>query len=558
MGQLMSSTHKYFSRVKFTGVPLYKYLRSSPEELDFPTLITILDYLHISIGLLAAYNRDYPLVEPRELIPSFDASLIEYKNLPAFSMVVLDRVISYQDEGFQFDLLRDEKRPPDPSLVAFNRQKIRERLPRDQVSNMEASLGRKAITPLSRYPKVLPHLFKMDRGHVMARNSDGQFHLCGVFASFPSDLDQEIKRFGKQIRKFEPGNNELYAANRGFVYQFLMEQHGFPVCGERHTSAALFARRLMRRRDSFVVKVLGASDRTLTTFSPFKAAKRLPLVEKVALVEAGGCSDDNLRQLADKGFLVDPERNVVVLRVKYRQHAYHKENVLEERALSILSQEVVHPHTGETLELDILGMNQDRLLALNDIIRGEFEGSIIYERNEQVRGTRDLRSRMKFLTAWLDKHRHILADYSPDNFERIQKIVHSFFESPEMQDDFYRYESLVARVRKSLAELRVAHRLRLLENLVHHRADASGRKLQHVHVLIILVHFLAQEGSTLAENHPASLRKLLGLCNRQLDNAYVKRRYLTGEPGTPMEREVLGEHRLLSRLVERYEKQLHD
>ena len=108
------------------------------------------------------------------------------------------------------------------------------------------------------------------------------------------------------------------------------------------------------------------------------------------------------------------------------------------------------------MEMDVLGLSQDRLLALNDIIRGEFEGSIVFDRNEQVTGTRDLRSRMKFLAAWLDKHRHILADYSPDNFERIQKIVHSFFESPEMQNDFYRHEDLVARARKSLAELRVA------------------------------------------------------------------------------------------------------
>ena len=60
----------------------------------------------------------------------------------------------------------------------------------------------------------------------------------------------------------------------------------------------------------------------------------------------------------------------------------------------------------------------------------------------------------------------------------------------------------------------------------------------------------------LAENHPDSLRKLLSLCQRQLDNAYIKRRYLLSEPKSSMEREVLGEHRLLSRLVKRYQNQL--
>ena len=255
--------------------------------------------------------------------------LLNIKTCPLSAWRCWTVPISYQDEGFQFDLLEDEKRPPDPSLVAANRQRVRDRLPRDQVASMETSLGRKAITPLSRYRMVLPHVLKMDRGHVIARTKEGDFHLCGIFASFPSGLDQEIKRFGIQIGKFEPGNNEMYAANRGFVYRFLMEQHGLAICGERHTSAALFARRLMRRREHFAIKVLGASDRTLTTFSPMGAKRGLPQVEKVALVQARGLNQASLRRLSDLGYLVDRRRKVVILRVKYKQHAYHKDNALE-------------------------------------------------------------------------------------------------------------------------------------------------------------------------------------------------------------------------------------
>ncbi len=552
----MSPASRYFNRALVSGRPFYRFFQKKNLEVDFNDLLKILEFTHIAVGLLNAYREDYPLVEPRELIPTFDAPLIEYKNLPAFSMAAFDRPVSYQDEGFQFDLLEDEGRPFDSSVAANNRQVLRERLPRDQIGYMEAFLGRKGITSIPRYHQVLPLVCKMDRGHVIARNSQGEFFMCGVFASFPSDLDGEIKRFGRHINKFKSGDNDQYAANRQFVYRFLMEQSGFSICGERHTSAALFARRLMRRREQFVVKVLGASDRTITSFIPMGAKGRLPRVEKVALVQARDLSPDNEQLLAKGGFYVDRGRRVVILKVAYQQHAYHKDNVLEDRALSVAQQEVIHPRSGETISVDILGINQDRLLALNDIVRGEFQGSIVYKRKEQISSTREISNRLKVLCSWLDKHRHILSDYSPDNFERIQRILHSFMDSPELLEDFYRNEDLVAQVRASMAHLRVAHRLRLVEKLVHNRSDASGRQLQHVHVLIILVHFLAQEGAALCRKHPSSLRKLLSLCRKQLTNPYIKRRYLSRPPRTAMEREMMGEHRLLTRLVDRYEKQL--
>ena len=552
----MSPASRYFNRALVSGRPFYRFFQKKNLEVDFNDLLKILEFTHVSVGLLKAYREDYPLVEPRELIPTFDAPLIEYKNLPAFSMAAFDRPVSYQDEGFQFDLLEDEGRPFDSSVAANNRQVLRERLPRDQIGYMEAFLGRKGITSIPRYRQVLPLICKMDRGHVIARNPQDEFYLCGVFASFPSNLDGEIKRFDRQINKFKSGDNDQYAANRQFVYRFLMEQSGFSICGERHTSAALFARRLMRRREQFVVKVLGASDRTITSFIPMGAKGRLPRVEKVALVQARDLSPDNEQLLAKGGFYVDRARRVVILKVAYQQHAYHKDNVLEDRALSVARQEVIHPRSGETISVDILGINQDRLLALNDIVRGEFQGSIVYKRKEQISSTREISNRLKVLCSWLDKHRHILSDYSPDNFERIQRILHSFMDSPELLEDFYRNEDLVAQVRASMAHLRVAHRLRLVEKLVHNRSDASGRQLQHVHVLIILVHFLAQEGAALCRKHPSSLRKLLNLCRKQLTNPYIKRRYLSRPPRTAMEREMMGEHRLLTRLVDRYEKQL--
>jgi hypothetical protein len=106
-----------------------------------------------------------------------------------------------------------------------------------------------------------------------------------------------------------------------------------------------------------------------------------------------------------------------------------------------------------------------------------------------------------------------------------------------------------------MADLRMSHRLRLLEKLVQNRADASGRKLKLAHVLTILVHVLDQEGQDLARQHPRSLRKLLRICRKQLTDKDLQRRFLNGGSGGAYEREVLGEFRQLSQLVEQFESQ---
>lgn len=549
----MAKSRRPFSGVIINNTPLWELATSPAQGGGFETVVRVLDFVHIEAGLLSAYRKDYPLVEPRELIPSFDAPLIEYERLPAFSMLALGREISYQDEGFQFDMLLPEGRPPDPGLAAANRQILRERLPRDQVPALERDLGRKAATHFARYTLMLPHLFKMDRGHVIAKSPKGAYLLAGVYASFPSDLDGEIKRFGNKLGKFKKGDNRTYRRNRLFVYRFMMEQLGFPICGERHTSAALFARRLMRRRELFAVKVLGHSDRTITTLTSLGARGGLPRVEKTALVQAKGCSFDGERALKDGGFFVDAGRRVVILKVHYQQHAHHPGNVLEDRALSVLRQEVIHPQTGEAVELDVLGLSRDRLLLLNDIVRGEHQGSIVYQGNEPVTGTRDMANRLKFLAAWISKHRHILADYSPDTFGRVLKVVSSFLGDSQLAPEFDKAPELHAECKRLLTEVRLAHRLRLLEKLVANMSDASGRKLHHVHVLIILVHILSQEGEELGLMHPWALGKLLAICHTEMEKPYLKKRYLSGEPTTKLERQVMGEYRLLEKLIERHQ-----
>ncbi|BEQ16116.1 hypothetical protein [Desulfoferula mesophila] len=547
----------WFTQAVIGEVGLWELLEHPKPGGTLAQVTQALDLLHLYQGLLAPYDQDYPLVEARELIPPFDAPLIEYRDLPAFSMVALDRALSYQDEGLQYDQLFPEGDPPDRALAAANRAALRQRMPRNLRPELENILGNSGATAVRQYVQLLPLLMSMDRGHVLARDGEGQWYLGGVFASLPSDLDGEIKRFGRRIGKFTPGDNRAYAANRQFVYNFLMEQTGFPVTGERHTSAALFARRLMRRRENFIVKVMGHSDRTITTLTSLGSQGRLPRVEKTALVQTADCNKAGLQRISDGGFFVDPKRGVVLLRVRYVQHAYHPANVLEDRALSVASQEIVHPQSGEALGgLDVLGLSLDRVLVLQDIVRGEHTGTIVYRGLERLSSTSDPQTRLKFLSAWLAKHRHILADYSSEQFDRCLKVIYSYLEDPDQRAGMARYPEYYQELRDTLNEAKWAHRLRLLEKLVKNRTDAFGRQFKHVQILIILTHVVSQEGEDLAAKHPQQLDKLLTICAGYLKNPYLRRRYLSKDPRNTIEREVVGHHRLLTTLVERYHQVL--
>ena len=155
----------------------------------------------------------------------------------------------------------------------------------------------------------------------------------------------------------------------------MMELYGFPIVSERRTSSAMFAIRLLRQGERFIVRVLGQSDRTITTMmspsadSP-KRLKKYPRIEKTALVQVNENQKELIGTLKDQGFFVDEAKRVVILRVTYQQHEYSSRNVREDRALSVLKQEVIHPITGRVVDnFNIIQNVQNMILRLNDIVR---------------------------------------------------------------------------------------------------------------------------------------------------------------------------------------------
>lgn len=542
----MGKAREFFSEVVLDDRPLAAYQQGDIPIRDRWVLKDYLEYIHIKKGLLAPYHSRYPLVEARELLPSFEKNFAEYRELPGFSLVALNRPLSYQAENFQFDLLHsfvEGKR-----RARANVDKILPHLDRDLRPLFKQRFAARDLTDLAHYDELLEFLLHMDRAQVIARDEEGVFRLLGVYASFPSDLDTELKNFGKSLGKFKKLENEIYEQERDFVYQFLMELYGFPIASERRTSAVLFARRLSRQKEQYLIKVLGSSDRIITSLCGYEQ-KMYPLVEKIALVALPASFAETHPHLKDQGFYVDPDRAVVLLKVTYQQHKYNPLNVLEDRALSILDQELIHPYHGRRESgLNILKDTKRFLKDLTDIVRGEYLGSISYKRQDLLTSTKTHEDRLKFLIAWLTKNQRRLATYSDESFEAAKKVLHSYLLNREYKEAFARHSELHREALREMVRLTQAHQLHTLEKLSLRQADK--RRLGPLPRISGALAFLEEKKEELPYFYPAMFEKFLRLWNQLMDYPYFRRlRSLPAPPALPYRRRVWQQMILAQRLV---------
>jgi len=551
----MRPRKKLFSEVRLNGHQLADIKLGQATLRDRQLLKDFLEYVHIKKGLLEPYDLHYPLVEPRELLPSFEKNFAEYNYLPSFSMVAFNRPLSYQEEVFQFDLLHppgDDKRRGGRE----NLERIAPHLDRERRTAFKARFTPRDLTDLAFYEELVEFLCHMDRAHVIARDApQGDFRLLGVYASFPSDLNTELKSFGRKLGKFKALDSASYEREREFVYQFLMELYGFPIAAERRTSAALFARKLSHLKQQYLIKVLGASDRTITSLSGLEQ-KQYPLVEKTALISLPpGLAEAN-PHLGKQGFYLDPKRRVVIFKVTYQQHKYNRFNVLEDRALSVVKQELIHPvHGGREPSLNILKDTHRSLKELTDIVRGEHSGSISYRRSELIASTKTHEDRLKFLSAWLTKNMRRLGRYGQESFDATKKLLNSYLLNREYREAFLKHPDLHQEVLHQAAYLTQAQRLQFLEKLVQwdekRRAPGPGQRLAQA------VAFLEDNQEELTYFYPDLFAKCLSLWEELLNYPYFKK-LAAGPvpPENPFRRRVWGTltrgQQLIEELKERH------
>ncbi|CCH47682.1 hypothetical protein [Pseudodesulfovibrio piezophilus] len=530
----------------FSKAPAYKkYVRKNSKEPKLQTLEDLkefLDYSHIKHCLLKPYfiNENYPLVEARELLPSFEVDLYEYKALPGMSLVAFERQLNSFQEVFQYDALHalsdwNDMQGKDScliedNLIATNLRTYQSRLPKRHHQEFIKKFDDTDITTMKNYGGLLRFLLELERAHVLAHDSTGEFTLQGIYASLPSNLDSELKQFGLKIGKFRPGDNLMYECNRLFVYQFMMELHGFPIVSERRTSSAMFAIRLLRSGERFIVRVLGQSDRTITTMmSPPattpKHLKKYPRVEKTALVQVNENQKDTISMLEERGFFVDVKKRIVILRVIYQQHEYSPKNVREERALSVLRQEVIHPVTGEVIDnLNIIQNVHNMILRLNDIVQGEYRIKVNYKRNELINNTDTHEKRLKVLYVWLSKHMHRIIDYSDEYYSQVVRVLDGYLLAPDNYDVFNEHYALHQEVWSRYSQIQQARKVRILEDLRYRKY--KGETVSYKQMLELMNEILGELKFEIVNYFDKLVVKVLIIGGDVISDPYLRRKYV--------------------------------
>lgn len=521
----------YATKMRKPGASRIPHCRSLEE------LKTFLDFVHIKYCLLRPYfqTSGYPLVESRELLPSFEGDLFEYKNLPGFSMVAMGRPLRYFQEVFQYDILHslldypdEEYRdhcPLEHSIFARNIETFCARLPKAVQEIFRRDFSDRDVTSIENYPSLLPTILEMDRAHVMSMDGQGEFHLSGVYCSFPSYLDTELKRFGLNIKKFSVGDDRRYERNRSFVYQFLMELYGFPIVSERRTSSALFARRLFRMGEDFMVRVLGQTDRTITTLSSDSESKFYPRVEKISLVSLDKQQKDLAGILRKGGYFIDPRKRAVILRVIYRQHKYDPNNVRQDRALSVAAQEIIHPLTGKPLTgVNIIKDASNLFLRLNDIVRGEYSGRTIYKRTEVVENADTHIKRLKILYSWLGKHQRRIIAYSDEFYAKVVKILDNYLLNGDNYEDFYEVRELYQEVWGRYSYIQQARKVKILEDLRYRRH--KGERISYARMLSFYIEILNDLKFEIVNYFEPLVERVLYIGDKVLSDRYLLGNYM--------------------------------
>lgn len=535
------------------------------EIASLERLKRFLDVVQIKHCLLKPYaeTERYPLVESRELLPSFESELWEYKGLPGFSMVAFARPLESFNEIFQYDILHPVMDsmssaegafcPLETHVIARNVQTFLARLPKKLQESFRGHFHRVDTAVLDYYPALLPFLLQMDRAHVFATDLFGHYHLAGIFASFPSDIDGELKRFGLRTGKFKLGDHAMYERNRLFIYQFLMELYGFPVASERRTSAALFARRLHKLGERFMIRVLGQSDRTISTIWNCGENRHYPLVEKVALIRVDPEQTELIATLDRDGYFVDRKKLVALIRIYYKQHRFNADNVRQDRALSVAAQEVIHPLTGKTFrDVNIVKDATTMILRLNDITRGEYVGRVVYKRTELVENTDTDEKRLKFLYAWLAKNQRRIIGYSDDFYYNVTKVLDGYLRSPDNAEFFSQHNELFQEVMSKYAYIRQARQVRYLEDIL--TRYYKGERLTYHQMIVEAVGLLHDLKFELANYFPPLVESVIHHTRTLLDNRYLRRTYIDCEEGklTPTGLEIRKNYRKLISLLDEF------
>ncbi len=219
------------------------------------------------------------------------------------------------------------------------------------------------------------------------------------------------------------------------------------------------------------------------------------------------------------------------MRIRYRQHRYDAGNLRQDRALSVASQEILHPLTGEALGgLNIIKDSSNMFLRLNDIVRGEYTGRIVYKRTEVVENTDTDEKRLKFLYSWLVKHQRRMISYSDDFFNNVSKVLSSYLDSPQKTAAFDNLRDLYQEVRSRLSYIRQARRVRLLQDIAGRQL--GGKRISYKQMTKEAVQLLTELQFEIVNFFPDIVETIITNVQHILHDSYLQRTYINQPEGS--------------------------
>ena len=197
----------------------------------------------------------------------------------------------------------------------------------------------------------------------------------------------------------------------------------------------------------------------------------------------------------------------------------------QDRALSVAGQEVLHPLTGEALRgLNIIKDASNMFLRLNDIVRGEFTGRIVYKRTEVVENTDTDEKRLKFLYTWLSKHQRRMISYSDEFFANVSKVLSGYLFAPENSEMFDNMRDLYQEVCTRFSYIQQARRVRILEDIC--QRTFRGARITYRQMMREAVDLLNELKFEIVNFFPALVDDVIGCVEKILRDRYLQRNYL--------------------------------
>ncbi|MFA6810124.1 MAG: hypothetical protein WCR47_03595, partial [Desulfoplanes sp.] len=215
----------------------------------------------------------------------------------------------------------------------------------------------------------------------------------------------------------------------------------------------------------------------------------------------------------------------------YTQHKYGKNNVREDRALSVLKQEVIHPGTGMCCtSLNIIKDTYSMTLQLNDIVRGEFKGKIKYKKHEIIENTDTHTNRLKFLHSWLSKHQRRIIGYSDEFYINASKLLEHYLLDEAHASEFNELRDLYQEVWAIYSYIQQARKIQQLEDLSNRLFQ--GKRISYCEMLEHMIEIMSTLKFEIVRYFDPLVIKAIVFGDDIINSRYIQTKYITPKEDT--------------------------